>query len=417
MICGPLAFNPWVGSGGSLVGIATAAQHMMFRWLAEELEDSEARVVELVIGSFIRDRQTQPQSRLPAEAVGAYVAQPRLRERSARRDDPPRVVAAARGDRGVAMTKSTYPMPGQSLADSGPTAGKVAFSNGVKVGAGELLFVSGQLAFGPDRELVGAGDVRAQTRQVLEDVKRVLDLAGADVLRHRQGHGVHQGHGGLQGHPRRTARVLRPRQPARVDDGRRHRLRPSRCTHRDRSRRRAEELDLRSRRGAPSRGCRDSAGARGTLILPRPVPCLREVGLGRVLLRRARPWCADRFREGAGDTAGFVHRCPKLPALAVRGGRLRRPQPATITWSSSRRSPRPPCSRPSSGSEGRQPERAHQSPDHMAGRRAHVSDTRRRRQSGHCRDRSHTEDVEHDASPGRRGRGLGGREPTARRLI
>ena len=74
MICGPLAFNPWVGSGGSLVGIATAAQHMMFRWLAEELEDSEARVVELVIGSFIRDRQTQPQSRLPAEAVGAYVA-------------------------------------------------------------------------------------------------------------------------------------------------------------------------------------------------------------------------------------------------------------------------------------------------------------------------------------------------------
>ena len=77
------------------------------------------------------------------------------------------------------MTKSTYPMPGQSLADSGPTAGKVAFSNGVKVGAGELLFVSGQLAFGPDRELVGAGDVRAQTRQVLEDVKRVLDLAGA----------------------------------------------------------------------------------------------------------------------------------------------------------------------------------------------------------------------------------------------
>lgn len=76
------------------------------------------------------------------------------------------------------MAKSIYPLPGP-LADSGRFAGEVAFSNGVKVTRGELLFVSGQLAFDENQELVGKGDVRAQTRQVLENVKKVLDAAGA----------------------------------------------------------------------------------------------------------------------------------------------------------------------------------------------------------------------------------------------
>lgn len=74
----------------------------------------------------------------------------------------------------------------KNLAEEGTFAGPVAFSNGVKVTAGELLFISGQLAFDENMNLVGKGDIRAQTRQVLENIKKVLERASAtfkDVVR------------------------------------------------------------------------------------------------------------------------------------------------------------------------------------------------------------------------------------------
>ena len=76
------------------------------------------------------------------------------------------------------MTRTIFPLAGP-LADSGQFAGSVAFSNGVKTTGGELLFVSGQLAMDENRQLVGKGDIRAQTKQVLENIKKVLDAAGA----------------------------------------------------------------------------------------------------------------------------------------------------------------------------------------------------------------------------------------------
>jgi NAD(P)-dependent dehydrogenase (short-subunit alcohol dehydrogenase family) len=71
---GPLAFELYPGYGGDLVSIATAAQHMLFRALAQEVADSPARVVELVGHMYIRDRQTQPTSPLSGEALGDFVA-------------------------------------------------------------------------------------------------------------------------------------------------------------------------------------------------------------------------------------------------------------------------------------------------------------------------------------------------------
>jgi NAD(P)-dependent dehydrogenase (short-subunit alcohol dehydrogenase family) len=71
---GPLAFELYPGYAGDLVSIATAAQHMLFRALAQELAESRASVVELVGHMFIRDRQAQPTSPLSGEAVGAFVA-------------------------------------------------------------------------------------------------------------------------------------------------------------------------------------------------------------------------------------------------------------------------------------------------------------------------------------------------------
>jgi NAD(P)-dependent dehydrogenase (short-subunit alcohol dehydrogenase family) len=71
---GPLAFELYPGLGGDLVSIATAAQHMLFRALAQQVAESRASVVELVGHMLIRDRQTQPSSPLSGEEVGAVVA-------------------------------------------------------------------------------------------------------------------------------------------------------------------------------------------------------------------------------------------------------------------------------------------------------------------------------------------------------
>ena len=55
------------------------------------------------------------------------------------------------------------------------------FSPGVKVPAGQLVFVSGQVARNAQGETVGIGDIKAQTRQVLENIQAVLEAAGATM--------------------------------------------------------------------------------------------------------------------------------------------------------------------------------------------------------------------------------------------
>ncbi len=55
------------------------------------------------------------------------------------------------------------------------------FSSGVKVPAGQMVFVSGQVARNAQGETVGKGDIRAQTRQTMENVKAVLESAGATM--------------------------------------------------------------------------------------------------------------------------------------------------------------------------------------------------------------------------------------------
>lgn len=72
-INGPLAFAPWKGSGAHLVSVATAAQHMLFRALAQELAGGSTAIAELVVHTYVRRRETQPGSAVPADAVGAYV--------------------------------------------------------------------------------------------------------------------------------------------------------------------------------------------------------------------------------------------------------------------------------------------------------------------------------------------------------
>lgn len=47
--------------------------------------------------------------------------------------------------------------------------------------AGRLLFISGMLAKGVDGEIVGRGDIEAQTRQVCENLKAAVEAAGGTL--------------------------------------------------------------------------------------------------------------------------------------------------------------------------------------------------------------------------------------------
>ena len=54
-------------------------------------------------------------------------------------------------------------------------------SQGVTVSTGRTVYVSGQVARGVDGQLVGRGDIHAQTRKVLENVQSVLAEAGGTM--------------------------------------------------------------------------------------------------------------------------------------------------------------------------------------------------------------------------------------------
>ena len=54
-----------------------------------------------------------------------------------------------------------------------------AYSVGMSVNAGSLVYVAGQVGVDRAGNLVGAGDAAAQTRQVLENIGNVLAAAGA----------------------------------------------------------------------------------------------------------------------------------------------------------------------------------------------------------------------------------------------
>jgi reactive intermediate/imine deaminase len=55
------------------------------------------------------------------------------------------------------------------------------FCQAVRAEGSHWLFISGQVALNERGEIVGQGDVKAQTIQVLENLKRALAAEGADL--------------------------------------------------------------------------------------------------------------------------------------------------------------------------------------------------------------------------------------------
>jgi reactive intermediate/imine deaminase len=53
------------------------------------------------------------------------------------------------------------------------------YSQGVKAKGGTLVVIAGQVAWDAQGNLVGRGDIRAQTRQVFENLKNMLASSGA----------------------------------------------------------------------------------------------------------------------------------------------------------------------------------------------------------------------------------------------
>jgi 2-iminobutanoate/2-iminopropanoate deaminase len=62
-------------------------------------------------------------------------------------------------------------------SDAAPTAGP--YSQAIR--AGDMIFVSGQLPLDPGGALAGPGDIRAQTRRVLDNIAAILRAAGSSL--------------------------------------------------------------------------------------------------------------------------------------------------------------------------------------------------------------------------------------------
>lgn len=72
-------------------------------------------------------------------------------------------------------------MPKTILQSDAVAVPRGIMSQGVAVPAGRMIFASGQVARDVDGQLVGAGDIRAQTRKTLQNLQAVLAEAGATM--------------------------------------------------------------------------------------------------------------------------------------------------------------------------------------------------------------------------------------------
>lgn len=72
-------------------------------------------------------------------------------------------------------------MPKRILQSGAVAVPRGIMSQGVATPAGQMVFASGQVARDVDGQLVGRGDIRAQTRKTLQNLQAVLAEGGATM--------------------------------------------------------------------------------------------------------------------------------------------------------------------------------------------------------------------------------------------
>ncbi|MEQ8345962.1 MAG: RidA family protein [Sneathiellaceae bacterium] len=70
-------------------------------------------------------------------------------------------------------------MKRKELVPDWPWVKKVSYAPGTQ--CGEWVYVAGQVAFGPDGEMVGGTDMEAQSDRVFANIAGILELAGASL--------------------------------------------------------------------------------------------------------------------------------------------------------------------------------------------------------------------------------------------
>lgn len=70
-------------------------------------------------------------------------------------------------------------MPRQNFRPDWPSARRVRISQAVRIG--DLVYTSGQVAYDRDGNIVGRGDMSAESCQVFANIRDVLALAGASM--------------------------------------------------------------------------------------------------------------------------------------------------------------------------------------------------------------------------------------------
>jgi enamine deaminase RidA (YjgF/YER057c/UK114 family) len=85
-------------------------------------------------------------------------------------------------ERGIAeLTEASFARPPASANFINPETlhPPFGYSHVAEVTAGRPVYIAGQVALDPKGALVGAGDIRAQTRQVFDNLRAALEAVGA----------------------------------------------------------------------------------------------------------------------------------------------------------------------------------------------------------------------------------------------
>jgi enamine deaminase RidA (YjgF/YER057c/UK114 family) len=78
------------------------------------------------------------------------------------------------------MTQTSTPTPAAAnFLNPGGVHRPTGYTHVVEVTAGRPVYIAGQIALDPAGELVGPGDIRAQARQVFENLQTALRSVGA----------------------------------------------------------------------------------------------------------------------------------------------------------------------------------------------------------------------------------------------